>query len=240
MSFADYVDSIGGKPIHVGGRHYDPINQDWSVPTFPRPDVPYGATDYTQYDVYKNERQYPAYVDSGGGFLGWGDSVDDLRSVPQLATGYADWVIDSNIIEQQRLKNEQLRQQIASENQLAQQQYANSLPSVANLPSLVSPTVQPPLPAPVQPPLQQTVPAYVTNYFDTNFPTQPTQQIPMSTPQYKNQFPAVQSRSPVANMGGWGSQPTQQTGMLGGLHRGSHGGLGMLSGMSGGFHRGGK
>lgn len=181
MSFADYIDSIGGKPINIGGYHYDPINTDWSLPTYPRPNVPYGATDYNKYNV--NEAQYPAYVDSGGGFLGWGSSVDDLRSVPQLATGYSDYVIGSGVIENQRLQNEKLRQQIANQNKLAQQQYANSLPSVANIPSLVS-----------------------------------------STP-------------PVTNMGGWGSQPTQQTGMLGGLHRGGGYGAGMLSG---GLHRGGN
>lgn len=180
MSFADYINSIGGEPIKIGGYQYDPYPTDHSIPTYPRPDVSYGATDYGKYD---GER-YPAYVDSGGGFLGWGDSVDALKGVPQLATGYSDYVIGSGVMENQRLQNEQLRQQISNQNKLAQQQYTNSLPSVANIPSLVS-----------------------------------------STP-------------PVTNMGGWGSQPTQQTGMLGGgLHRGSHGGLGMLSG---GLHRGGN
>ena len=181
MSFADYINSIGGEPRKIGGYHYDPYPTDHSLPTYPRPDVPYGATDYGKY----HGERYPAYVDSGGGFLGWGDSVDDLRGVPQLATGYSDYVVGSGVIENQRLQNEQLRQQISNQNKLAQQQYANSLPSVANIPSLVS-----------------------------------------STP-------------PVTNMGGWGSQPTQQTGMLGsgGLHRGSHGGLGMLSS---GLHRGGN
>ena len=177
MSFADYINSIGGEPINIAGQHYDPAPwSDHSIALYPRPDVSYGATNYTRNENNPSMGMHPAYVDSGGGFLGWGDSIDALKGVPQLATGYSDYVIDS--------QNEQLRQQIANDNKLAQQQYANSLPSVTNIPSLVSPT------------------------------------------------------PPVTSMGGWGSQPTQQTGMLGGLHRGSHGGLGMLSG--GGLHRGGN
>lgn len=184
MSFADYIGSIGGKPINIAGQHHWPDSGlDGTYPTYPRPTLSYGATNYTTNENNPSLGMHPAYVNSGGGFLGWGDSIDALKGVPQLATGYSDYVVGSGVIENQRLQNEQLRQQIANQNKLAQQQYANSLPSVANIPSLVS-----------------------------------------STP-------------PVTNMGGWGSQPTQQTGMLGGLHRGSHGGLGMLSG---GLHRGGN
>jgi len=185
MSFADYIDSIGGKQIQIAGPLEYNSGTDQS--TYTPPDLAYGATNVPTH-LWGAFNQTPGYVDNKGGFLGYGSSVGDLQSVPQLSIGYSDYLQTSGVAAEHRRQLAAQQQQAltaqAQEQQLARQQYASSLPTFS--------------------PIQQ---------------------------------------APVNINSGWG-QPAQQNytqpaqgGMLGGLHRGSFGGTGMLGG---GLHRGGN
>jgi hypothetical protein len=196
-TFQDYLDSLGAEQKNIGfsgrqGGGYTPTMGDWTTnrdltqpghmwgtPSGPRRyadiQVPYSFGQATSSGIT------PGYVDSSGGFLGYGATPDQLTN-PTLLRGYSDFINANPAREAQRIANRQAEQNLFEQQLEARKQVSLAMPTIT---------------------------------------------------------PSVQ-QTPVSPMGGWGqpanyTQPAQQAGMLGGLHRGSSGGMGMLSG---GLNRG--
>jgi len=136
MSFADYIDSIGGKQIQIAGPlEYIGSGGPFDSVRYTPPSLGYGATNIPRPPSpnYNKGYQTTGWVDAGGGFLGYGGSVGALQNVPQLSIGYGDYLQTSGVAKEHRQQIEAQQQQAliaqAQERQLSRQQYANSLPT---------------------------------------------------------------------------------------------------------------
>ena len=127
MSFESYLDSIGARPTTVYGTStYGYENSDYSFSDFRPIQYNFGATPQTRDPGQSNRRYkgvnpgkpYAAYVDSSGGFLGYG-SKDSLQNTPGIGVAYADYMAnDQDRIAQQKrdsLANQQAQLDMAQQ-----------------------------------------------------------------------------------------------------------------------------
>ena len=144
MSFESYLDSIGARPQTVYGtstfnNNYDGggSGDDAAYSDF-RP-IQYSFGDMPQLQDpgrWENRRAreprgkpYEAYVDSSGGFLGYG-SKENLRNTPGIGVGYADYMAqDQDRIAQQKrdsLANQQAQLDMVQQRAAMRAASANS------------------------------------------------------------------------------------------------------------------
>ena len=101
MSFESYLDSIGARPQTVYGTSTYNYDYDGNHYTDYKPiQYNFGATPETRDPGQGNHQRYrgvnpgnpyTAYVDSSGGFLGYG-SKENLRNTPGIGVAYADYM----------------------------------------------------------------------------------------------------------------------------------------------------
>ena len=105
MSFENYLDSIGARTQTVygtstpnkntsdGGTYYDnfqPIQYNFGAT--PQTRDPGQSTQGQRYRGVNSGKPYDAYVDSSGGFIGYGGDKDSFRNTPGIGVAYADYL----------------------------------------------------------------------------------------------------------------------------------------------------
>ena len=105
MSFENYLDSLGARPQTVYGTStYDYNHGGDHYSDFQPIQYNFGATPQTRNPGDSRQgsnfgrnvspgKPYGAYVDSSGGFLGYG-SKENLRNTPGIGVAYADYMIN--------------------------------------------------------------------------------------------------------------------------------------------------
>ena len=116
MSFESYLDSLGarqqtvygtstrGEDPNTGGAFYDDFQPiQYSFGATPQTRNPGDSRQGSNYRGVNPGKPYTAYVDSSGGFLGYG-SKGSLRNTPGIGVGYADYMANDQdrIAQQQR------------------------------------------------------------------------------------------------------------------------------------------
>jgi hypothetical protein len=111
MSFESYLDSIGAKQQQVYGTSTQNSNYEgYHYSDFRPIQYSFGATPQTRDPGLHHQRYrgvnpgkpYSAYVDSSGGFLGYGGK-DSLQNTPGIGVAYADYMAnDQDRIAQQK------------------------------------------------------------------------------------------------------------------------------------------
>ena len=140
MSFENYLDSVGARPQTVygtstydynyGGDHYSdfqPIQYNFGAT--PETRDPGHSTQGSRYRGVNPGKPYDAYVDSSGGFLGYG-SKENLRNTPGIGVAYADYMVN----EQDRVA-QQARDSLANQQaqlDMTQQRAAMRAASINN------------------------------------------------------------------------------------------------------------
>ena len=140
MSFADYMESLGARQIPIAmNATVDPWRSNEDQQVYSYSNKPYGVGQQIPGLSGRQQREYnaggyssrtfdglgatPGYVDSSGGFLGYGNSIADLQNFPGNSIGYSTYAANEPGrlagVEAQRLANEQaaydLQQQRAAD-----------------------------------------------------------------------------------------------------------------------------
>ena len=141
MSFSDYMESLGARQIPIAmNATVDPGRSNESQQAYSYSNKPYGigqqipglsGRQQREYDnkgygsgIYDGYTMTPGYVDSSGGFLGYGNSIASLQNVPGNSIGYSTYAANEPGrlagVEAQNIANQRARFQYEQDYQAAQ------------------------------------------------------------------------------------------------------------------------
>ena len=159
LSFTDYLNSLGAKSANIGygisaatmnpfGLKYDQAAAEGGGQAYNLKGTPYYQKGFgganadilpsADYDVGQQvalggHGQRQGFLDSSGGFLGYGGTLGDVSN-PQLQKQYSEYVAQDPIREQQVIANNAARAEAFEKERLLRQQYLQGLPTIGQTP----------------------------------------------------------------------------------------------------------